>query len=342
MEPSRKIIYVTGATASYFPMVCGLLASLRAFDPGIKLHVCDLGLTREQAAFLNRLGLLLPKPDHLESGRHAYYYKGSLAHYVAHLNFDALVWIDSDCVVAKPLSGEVVKILQGVGVDEPFLATTSDINGLSIGGFIKQNAGITAPFQEGIKKGGINPNYPYLNSGVFILHAPKALQAWAELVGEIPEHLLFEQNAYNLAVYQHVKRIGQLDWTTWSVCGSLLNQLTLQKGADDLPFHIYLGDQRVFVVHIASTREQAALDFDPIALPVADRYVVGLYRYLRNETIQKTYLEQLYRYLAIDPENRRHLLETGAALDKNPMDPNLSDQERKRLEEELAIYFKYG
>jgi hypothetical protein len=316
---SMENIFVTGSNAPYFPMLCLLLASFDRFAPGVPLYVCDFGLTEGQANFLATKGLLLPRPDHIATGLHPYLYKGRLNDFVTPLNFDVLTWIDSDCVLTGLFAAEVQRLIAQHEPDQPFLYVTADlVENHTLGSFIARNPEKTRPFAKALADSKLPHDKPYLSCGLFILRSKPLLQEWAKLTTALPPHFLFEQNAFNIVAYQYIQRITLLDWVTFSVCGSKLNDLTVLAGGH-YPGSIRLQDTITIVIHIAATNEQAAISFEPFIFPVGNQFLCGLFRFPNNPALNQFVMGLMAEYAFTNPTNQKLLLESGSLCTENPL-----------------------
>ena len=319
-------------------MLCQLLSSFERFALGVKLLVCDFGLTEGQGAFLTAKGILLKRPEELEAGWHPYLYKGSLFEYVKHLDFDVLTWIDSDCVLSSLFIEEVDKVTAKYDQGQPFLAITADLDNNSLGSFIAKNPDKTEPFAKVITEYKLPWENPYLNCGLFSIRCRKTLEEWARLTMLLPPHFLFEQNTFNAVVYKNITKITMWDWATFNVCGSKLNNLQV-VGNGHYPGSIRLGDKIIIVTHIAATTAQAAISFEPLILPVADGFLCGLYRFPLNQPLQDFLLGLVAEYTTHNPKNSYLLQQSGALLPENPL---VVSGEEFINDPQFAHLFTYG
>ncbi len=333
-----KHIYVTGSNAAYFPMLCLLLASFERFAPGVPLYVCDFGLTEGQANFLKAKGLHLSRPQQMGEGLHPYLYKGTLNDFVRPLDFDVLIWIDSDCVLTGLFVTEVERLIAQHGPDEEFAYVTADLDNNTLGEFVTKNPDKTQPFDAALTAAELPRDNPYLSVCIFILRSKKTLVDWAQLTAMLPPHFLFEQNAFNVVAYKNIKNIQFLDWNTFSVCGAELNNLTT-IGGGRYPGSIRLGDTKTLVIHIAATDAQAAISFEPLILPVGDGFLCGLFRFPINADLNQFVIELLAEYTMKNEENRNLLQDSGSLCLENPL---LSSGENYAADPRFAHYFTYG
>src|SRR3972149_1969884 len=129
------LTYVTGANRVYFPILCAFLESFSEFCKGERIHVCDFGLSVEQRAFLDRMGLLLPRPSGIPGGLQSFYYKASIGRYLGNHPVDKVVWIDCDCLILYSLTAHLHALSEELEPYGDYVAVTSDQSG-SIGDFI--------------------------------------------------------------------------------------------------------------------------------------------------------------------------------------------------------------
>ncbi|MBF0449033.1 MAG: hypothetical protein HQL67_12620 [Magnetococcales bacterium] len=334
----EKKLYVTGANAAFFPMLCQLLASFERFAPGVKLWVCDFGLTEGQSRFLVAKGQLLSRPERFAAGWHPYLYKGGLYYYVESLPFDVLTWIDSDCVLTGLFVDAVEQLLAQQPDDGPFLAVTQDLDNNTLDSFIKKNPETTRPFDRLLTRFQLSRHQPYLNCGLFTLRCRETLREWAELTLALPAHFLFEQNTFNSVIYKNIHRIVLWDWATYNVCGAELNRLRI-LGGGRYPGSVRLDEKRILVVHVAATNQQAALAFEPIILPVERGFLCGIYRFPLNPLLNDYLLGLLVEYTRSSPVNGDLLHDSGALLADNPM---ISGGEGFAQDPRFAHFFSYG
>lgn len=311
-------LYVTGANAAYFPMLCVLLASFDRFAPGTPLHVCDFGLTVGQAAFLEAKGQLLTRPDNLNEGLHPYLYKGCVVDYVKPLEYTVLTWIDCDCVLTGRLVEAVDRLIAQHPKDQPFLCATTDVMyNHTLASFVASNPQNTAPFAQALAEHDTPQDNPYLSCGIYVIRCPSALQEWATLTRVVPSHFLFEQNIFNIVAYKHIPNITCLDAITFNVFGSYLNQLTVVAGGL-YPGSIKLGEKEILVVHVSASDEQKAISFEHLILPVGTGFLCGLFRFPLHPKLNKFIMGLMIEYVISNASNKKCLEESGTLLAENP------------------------
>ena len=132
----RSTICVTGANAQYFSMACMLLQSFKVECPGGQLYICDFGLTAKQKKFLNRAGVLLKRPEHLNDDLHPFCLKASIGDFVSHLEFDNLIWLDSDIFLTGDICGPITKALKTLPEDKPGIVLSRNCGEDSLAHFV--------------------------------------------------------------------------------------------------------------------------------------------------------------------------------------------------------------
>lgn len=312
---ASQCVYLTGATASYFLLTLPLLESFAQYaKPGETLYVCDFGLSEPQRQFLQLKGQLLPRPPSLEPGLHPYRYKASMNLFAENhgLQYDAVVWIDSDCLVVGPLTQAIDTVIDSYGDGRDFLAICQDMGG-SIADITRTLP--VAPFCELLDRTSIPRDNPYLNCAVFILRSPSTFQAWQERVMNIKEHPLFEQNLLNVLAYEDLREVRLLDREVWNVHDLDLDRLQVHQDQSSEEVKVTLGDKEVLVVH-ATSFEGRTVAFRPIQLPVTEGYVIqGLIRLVNNPPIRNLFLSATSWYLV---KNKKDLVSSGVAMTLPP------------------------
>ncbi|MBF0422206.1 MAG: hypothetical protein HQL73_04370 [Magnetococcales bacterium] len=304
-------VYLTGATASYFLLTLPLLESFAQHArPGETLYVCDYGLSEAQRNFLRRKGQLLERPSSLAPNLHPYRYKASMGLFAqAHgLDADAVVWIDSDCLVTGPLTQAIDQVLASYDDSRDFLAICQDMGG-SIADILRTLP--VAPFADMLADTNIPLENPYLNCAVFVLRCRDLLKEWQERVKDIQEHPLFEQNLLNILAYDRLKEIRLLDREVWNVHDLDLDRLQVRKDSQTDQATVYLGSKEVLVVHATSYEGRTVL-FRPIRLPVTQGYAIdGLIRLVNNPPVRDLFLSATTWYLV---KNKKDLIDSGVAV----------------------------
>jgi hypothetical protein len=221
IPPNVRIVVVTGADSKFVLMAGALFKSLRAAGWTGPFRICDFGLTDRQAAALRDAGLLLPRPRNLAAGLHPFYYKASLVEYVADVDFDLLVWIDSDMIAAD----DPVAALHALAADlrragKP-VAICADVGAGSIAEACDRLP--MQPFRDAMRRSGLGDELPYLNTGFVAIGDRSLLFAWRELAFAMPPHMLFEQNAFNFLLHSRGLPALMAPAQRWNVHAALLS-----------------------------------------------------------------------------------------------------------------------
>ncbi|MBF0420031.1 MAG: hypothetical protein HQL78_07685 [Magnetococcales bacterium] len=307
----RDTLHVTGANAAYFPMLCVLQGAYQLYMPGTRLMVCDFGLTLGQARFLAAKNILLPKPDGLLLDRHVYYYKGSMYRYMEHLDFASMLWIDCDCLPVGSLDQELKTIVRQNHAGENHLLAAVDVNAPTLGDFVRNHRYQVAPMTRLITDRNLSLDLPYLSAGLFLLNNHAVLDQYARIMQDIPEHLLFDQNAFNVAVHSGKMALIELDRDVWNSSGALLEALTWEDTANALPV-LYRDGKRVWNIHVSDGKEQQHVQLTKMDVAMPGGRFRGLLREPRREDLRRLILDILANYLLETVENNRLLRECGA------------------------------
>jgi hypothetical protein len=213
----EKTVLVTGGDAKYFLMSCLLLHSLRRFSSGLPVYFLDFGLTRTQRAFLEKICILVDRPRELTLALPHLAFKaamgnqfalkaamGKFLHSIPWTNF---IWIDTDMIVVHPFQERLAALLRQMTQNNSDVAACHDSSS-TIENFVataiarRQDV---LPFVDALQADGISPKEPYLNSGFVICRSRELFEEWHRIVERLAPHLLFEQNAFNLAVRKRFK-----------------------------------------------------------------------------------------------------------------------------------------
>lgn len=307
-----KVIYLTGANSFYFLNVCALLGSFEESCKDEKIYVCDFGFTEEQRRFFMRKEVLLPRPSGLAKNLHPFCYKGSIYKYSEHLDFNIVVWIDSDSIVVRPLGVFVNQIIAEPGELGEFAAVCPGSLD-TIADFIKKFD--AKPFKRLMQGSGLSTNEPYLNTGVFILRSKQILLEWARMVFEIEHHVLFEQNLFNYLVYRNLASISLLDRDIWNVHDLSLNELKIRLDPINRKELVYLGGKEVLIIHATSYMGRAT---EPklLDLKLGEKLLSGAFRSTKNREIHKLHFGKLVRFLL----RNQGLLDECRLLHQKPAD----------------------
>lgn len=296
-----RTIFVTGADALYFPMACGLSQAFKVSCPGETLFVCDFGLTPGQRRFLAGQGVLLRAPEALPEGTHPFIYKASLGRFIEALDYDAVVWIDSDCVVMAPIHQAIATLLESVG-EADVLAVCENTGDASVGEFLSRFD--AEPFATLLAERDLSLDLPYLNSGFFCLRSRELLERWAEMTGEIETHVVFEQNVFNVLAHSLPLKLIVLDHQVWNAHHTDLSRIEARESE---PRRLFLGDKPVAVVH-ATSSSPGFIEQREFSLRVESHSFSGFYKLFVNPVIRG------YQQAAIEgfvTGNREQLAECG-------------------------------
>lgn len=232
-----KTIFVTGCDSGYFLMTGILLEAFKKQCPFQTLRVCDFGLANNQRELLLREGVLLQKPSLLSGDHHPWIYKSSLYHYIKHLSADIVVWMDSDCFPVGPFSQEVEKIISDWEKGDDRVALCQ--------GKVGKTWGLASP-QSNISHFNMRPDYPYYNSGLWILHSEAVLKEWASVINSTPKNGMFEQDAFNFLLHKNNTKIKTLKNDIWNVTHDSLNLLEINPATN----RVLLNGQDVLIIHL--------------------------------------------------------------------------------------------
>jgi hypothetical protein len=295
-----KTVYVTGIDEKYFLMVLPLLHSFETFCSNEKLYVCDFDLNEKQRQFFKHKEMLLPRPSNLPEGLHPYRNKSAIKYYLEDVEYDNVVWIDSDCLVVGPLSQGVDNIVDGIDLDQPLIASSADGDRYEIAEFFKRFP--AEPFEYLVKKFETPPDNLYLNCGVFILRSQETLKDWFTLSSDIPIHPMFEQNMFNILAYRNFPSIHELDLEVWNVHDLALNDLEVIRPKKHGPFSVKLGEKEVLVVH-ATSYESRAAGARTLTIPITENSAIsGPFRFVHNEAINSLFIEMAAAFIIYNKE----------------------------------------
>jgi len=231
-----NILYVTGTDSKYFLMTGILIQAFKRYCPNHKIMVCDFGLDKSHSILLSKSGILLPRPENLKDKQHPWIYKASLYYYIKHLSPDFVVWIDSDCFPVVPIVNEVEDIVSHWDTILEKVAICQGKKG--------KIWGLASPV-ENIKYFKIPLEYPYYNSGVWILRSQNVLEQWPEVIERAPKTGMFEQDVFNYLLYKNNVAVQKLDNSIWNVTHDSLNNLDIDSDG-----RVILDNKRVFIIHI--------------------------------------------------------------------------------------------
>ncbi|MEQ9487545.1 MAG: hypothetical protein RIM72_00980 [Alphaproteobacteria bacterium] len=226
----HKLSLITGADSRLFGNLCMLLQSMHEHDPDTPVHVCDFGFDAVHRDFLNALGLLLAKPDHLKDRRHPWYAKAAMVDFLPARpetdGSDGFVWIDADIVAERPVAAAIEALADDLLRTDCAAALCPDANGVDLDGFIsdweKRGEDLSA-FKTLLSAHSVAGTAPYLNTGFVIVADLAIARAWRDLTLRQRDWLLFEQNCFNVLAHADPDRIRLLDTAEWNAHGPLLD-----------------------------------------------------------------------------------------------------------------------
>lgn len=216
-----RVACVTGCDGNFFWHLLLLLQSFKVQCPGRHLHVCDYGLSEPQRRFIARHATLLDRPEILAGTSNQWRLKSSLSLFTQGLDYDHLVWLDADTMLLADVPGLLSGIALQGGFDicaplEPF--TFADIEKLIRD---QQGAEQSEIFATRYHAAAIAPDRRYINAGTFLSARKSFLDEYCAMTLEIPRHLLFEQNCFNICANRYL--VGGLDRAVFNLSQELLD-----------------------------------------------------------------------------------------------------------------------
>lgn len=289
----NAVTVVTGADSKFFLHVLLLQESFQHYCGG-GVMVCDYGLSEAEKTFLDRRGLLLPAPMPLEPGRHAWYYKAALDRYLPRPG-DGVIWLDADAVVTDDIVGRLTDFAADPARRRAVYACAENACSFAVIFDALTRAGkdeVTAFYRAA----GVRETDTYVSSGVFLVCDPAVLATWRELVWSMPPHVLFEQNAFNLAARRF--SLGVIDPTVFNV--SQRELLTCVFRPEDRAV-VTADGRRIAFLHMTANGEDV-LAGENLAFPAGDGRVYQMPDYkLRRpynpdvRLVQEAFLSRVFR-----------------------------------------------
>jgi hypothetical protein len=203
----EKTILVTGGDERYFLMGCMLLHSLRKFSSRLPVYFLDFGLSRMQREFMENNCMLVDRPRGLGQALHQFALKAAMGKFLDGVPWTNFIWIDSDMIVIRPFQERLAALLRQMTQNKIDIAACVDSSS-TLENFVakaiarKQHV---LPFINALQAAGVSPKEPYLNSGFVISRSRDLFEEWHRITERLTPHLLFEQNAFNIAVRKHGK-----------------------------------------------------------------------------------------------------------------------------------------
>jgi len=226
----RQIRFVTGGDRHYFALILTLLGSFGRQMPGERLWVCDFGLADEQKRFLRELGVLLEAPVGLGRGTHPWICKSSIGSYMGDAEFDALVWLDADMIVVRPLVDHLTYLLEVMQAGQHDAAVAGHLPEESLA---QMAAMYRAPqFARHLREFSLPGHLPYVNSGFLLTTSCEVLDDWRGLTKAARGDILFEQHSLNVAVYRRPHGPLVLDPRVWNLNNYPLHRTYRSEGGE--------------------------------------------------------------------------------------------------------------
>jgi len=228
-------------------------------------------------------------PEELRDVSHAWYRKGAIDLYLSGVDFDAMIWIDADCIILS----DVVSELTAFARDQDAVVVATAVFD-TIAAVIAENRQsgreTISIFEDMVKDCGLSLDLPYLSVGVFLCRSRALLAEWRERTLRVTAHPLFEQNVFNLIV--HSQGIGRLvDCRTFNINGIDLNGVSRR---DDGGI-VNADGQPIRVAHLSSSVD-GVLDIIDLHINVGDKVLIGVLRRPTNavlRAVEHTYIEGL-------------------------------------------------
>jgi len=262
--------------------------------PGHRLSVCDFGLTGAQVKFLHGLGVLLERPPILAS-RGVFHCKAALARYLRHNgraieDYGAVVWLDADLTLMEVAAGDFQTVIAAMTSAGAAVAACGEPSGRNVGQMA--DAAAMAPFARIVADTGIDRSLPYFSSGVIFCRSAAVLDRWEDMTNAVADHPLFEQNMFNVSLYQTALPVRMLDCEEWQAQGQSLDRVQLVESDGRTAARI--GEKNIKTLH-ATSPGQGHLLIALCRMRVRDLDLIGPYKLLFPEPLR---LHQL-RLLAV-------------------------------------------
>jgi hypothetical protein len=289
MPEPKDLLFLTGADESYFWQILLLDESIRRNSPGVALLVCDFGFTDAQKRFLRARNMLLDRPDPSgQNASHPWYFKAMLGRYAAPWRDTPLVWLDVDLIAMADLQVLSRALCADMRQAGSRIAVTGRQN-YSIGEWLATND--TAP-GFAAQAAALDPAFPYVSSGLFLCRDPGLLSDWDAFCQDLPYEFLFEQNAFNLAVWQKPDLVQLLDPALWNVCGQDIAAAPYTFTLDGGPV-LQSATGRAHILHATSTDRAADLLKINLTVNVEDQRCVIPYRIVSHPPDLRAYQDKL-------------------------------------------------
>jgi len=274
-----KVVCVTGGDSKFFLHLLLLLRSFELHCPGQRLHICDFGFTEAEIEYLRERAEVLAMPEELRHVAHAWYRKGAIDLYLKDVVFDAVVWIDADCMLLADVGGELAALSGATGavvlagaVFDSFTAVIEE----------NEAAGRStiALFRDIIDGHGLSYDLPYVNIGLFFCRSRPLLEDWRRATLQVGPHPLFEQNVFNALVHKRgVLRL--IDADAFNVTGPELNRLVRR----DDGVVVNSKGAPVRMIHLTSSVD-GVLEIIELQINIGDKVLAGTMRRPTNPALR--------------------------------------------------------
>ena len=275
-----KVVCVTGGDSKFFLHMVLLLNSFDRYCPGYRLHICDFGLTEAEISYLRRRAEVLVMPEELRDVSHTWYRKGAIDLYLKGVAYDAVVWIDADCMVLS----DVVSELAEISLRENATVLACPVFGQSIAHVIAENEqagrGAISVFKDMVAQNGLSFDLPYVSVGVFICRSRPLLEEWRRATLVTPPHPMFEQNVFNTLIHKN-RMLTVIDCDMFNVTGADLNRLTRR----DDGIIVNGAGQPVRVAHMTSSVD-GVLEILDLKISMGAKVLTGMMRRPTNPVLR--------------------------------------------------------
>ena len=289
-------IVISGADKHFFVMGCLLMNSLAQWAPDLPFYFLDFGLDDAQRRFLRGRKVLIDQPKSIPESLHPIVRKTAIAEYLRGLEWSAVLWLDSDMLVAAPLQDRLAEVLSSMAATQREVAACSveTIGQLFAGGWPM------APFAEALRAEQINLDSPYYNNAAVVFRSSDFLGKWWALAQRTPVHMCIDQNLFTLLALRQ-NRIMHLPARTWNLHGGLLAKA--KAVSENGQLHIMSDEganttETVLILHPTSVRDQHHV---PVNINVGrgPRQILKLFR---NPALRDCQVGALSQLIADDGE----------------------------------------
>ncbi len=301
-----NMVFITGSDAAFFNSMLVGLQSFAERLPGRRLMICDFGFTAAQAEFLRSLGALLQRPPELAS-RGVFHCKAALLAYLRHNGHDVspddvVVWLDADLTLMDVGVGDFAAVLTAMVSAGIAIAVCPEPLGRSFGQMLSgANASTMAASAQMAAQAGMDFARPYVSSGLFFCRSTTFLARWQELTLTIPDHPLFEQNMFNVALHEKRSAFLALDCEEWQAQGPSLDKITLVVAASGGRSAAQIGGKNIKTLHTTSGMPGHLL-IGNCRMTVRDLDLVGPFKLFLAEALRLHQLQLLASFVAANAE----------------------------------------